>query len=392
MNDRERNLSILIVAVLVLGIGYYAYSVWSSALENAQSKLSKSKLQLEQRKRKLAELNRAKAAIEDAKARSLPDRQDIARSLYQTWLIESAQKCGIKDMNVNAVSSRQIRGFLHWHTFQLNGRADLAQASELLAQIQSRDWTHRVQRINLKPIARSRDLAISLNIEAVSTPGAKESERLPPEELTEETKEQIRTARESLLSRNFFSPENHTPELTFAPSLEVRRNESVSFDPKAVDRDPFDQLHFELVGDTRDAKIDAATGRLTWKSNATGEFPFKIKATDNGTPPLSAEKTLVVKVVEPPPGKAPFDSAKHSFLTAILETEGQRQIWIHVRTSGRTLKLKVGDNFNVGALSAKVESIEDDFAMMRQGAKRFRVARGDNLATAALKLEEVAAN
>ena len=58
-----------------------------------------------------------------------------------------------------------------------------------------------------------------------------------------------------------------------------------------------------------------------------------------------------------PPGPPPFDHAEHAYLTGVVETGGDLQAWIYVRTTGEVLRLKSGDSLSVGLLEGTVQSV-----------------------------------
>src|SRR6185295_1306096 len=97
------------------------------------------------------------------------------------------------------------------------------------------------------------------------------------------------------------------------------------------------------------------------------------------TPPKPA---VVERKVDPP--KPPvFDTAKHAVITAIIEVDHEPELWLSVRTTGKTLRLREGESFEVGALTGKVVRIGDREAEFETGGKRLLVALGDSLREAA---------
>jgi hypothetical protein len=70
----------------------------------------------------------------------------------------------------------------------------------------------------------------------------------------------------------------------------------------------------------------------------------------------------------PPPG---FNHAKFTILTAVLDIGGIREIWLHVRTTGETLKLHAGDQFEIGSIKGTVAQIGvSDFVFEADGKQR----------------------
>jgi hypothetical protein len=74
-----------------------------------------------------------------------------------------------------------------------------------------------------------------------------------------------------------------------------------------------------------------------------------------------------------------LDLARFMFVTAILEVDGRRQVWLFDRTSGRTWKLSDGESFHVGALSGQVKSVGPTEVIVDLDGQVRRLGHGDNL-------------
>ena len=66
----------------------------------------------------------------------------------------------------------------------------------------------------------------------------------------------------------------------------------------------------------------------------------------------------------PKPG---FDVAKQSIVTGITVTSGQRELWVTVRTEGRVLKLREGDEIALGSIKGIVSRIDASGAEIKTG-------------------------
>ena len=64
---------------------------------------------------------------------------------------------------------------------------------------------------------------------------------------------------------------------------------------------------------------------------------------------------------EPPPEKPKFDDASQTVLTALVQGGDEWTAWMNVRTRGKTLKLREGDQFEIGSVRAKVVSVRPKF-------------------------------
>jgi hypothetical protein len=95
----------------------------------------------------------------------------------------------------------------------------------------------------------------------------------------------------------------------------------VSFTATATDPDlPANTLTFSIdPGAPPGATIGAATGVFSWTPQSGGTFPFTIRVTDNGSPPLSDSETITIIVPlgnQPPVLNQPADMTVTAGLTA----------------------------------------------------------------------------
>jgi len=94
---------------------------------------------------------------------------------------------------------------------------------------------------------------------------------------------------------------NLPPVLQQPPGQSIKASATLSLTNHASDPDlPANTLSFSLPTAPTGAVIDPASGVLTWTpspSQGPGSYPFTIKVTDSGTPPLSDNKSFTVTVV-----------------------------------------------------------------------------------------------
>ena len=101
---------------------------------------------------------------------------------------------------------------------------------------------------------------------------------------------------------------------------------------------------------------------MRWTPTELGEYEFSYRVEDGGLPPKSASGIVKLAIVEAPPppateDKPAFDPATQATVSGITESNGQPAIWINVRTEGKVLKLREGDELSVGTIRGKVAKI-----------------------------------
>ncbi|MGV3556650.1 putative Ig domain-containing protein, partial [Larkinella arboricola] len=89
---------------------------------------------------------------------------------------------------------------------------------------------------------------------------------------------------------------NTAPVLTGIGSKTATVGQPLTFTAQATDSDvPAQTLTYSVSGATG-ASINASTGAFSWTPTTTGTFSLTIKATDNGSPALSAQEVISVTV------------------------------------------------------------------------------------------------
>ncbi len=98
-------------------------------------------------------------------------------------------------------------------------------------------------------------------------------------------------------------PPNQSPVLAAIPDRSLVAGQTISFTASASDPDlPAQPLSYNLQGGPPGASIDPAIGAFTWRpaqAQAPGNYSMTVMVSDNGTPPLSAQRSFNVQVSPP---------------------------------------------------------------------------------------------
>jgi hypothetical protein len=365
MTSRERILAIAVGALAVVVGGIFIYFWMSGALDLRRSQIVSLQKKLADQKRLVTQTTAAKAKIEAAKKRSLPPQKELARTLYQDWLFDRVHDAGIADPKVAHTTDVVERDLYTAFTFTISGKGTLPQVVGLLYELHSVDYLQRISRLSLRPLKDSKQLALSITLEAVSMQDAPQVSELaarPAKKLTLDSREDYVKI---IGDRNLFGPPNRAPTLTGLGTASAETGREVDITAQVSDPDKLDKSTFRLEkGDANDARLDPATGRFRWTPRRRGTYEFVISATDDGLPAMSKSERLVVTVSDPqaaPPvaRTLPFDEAKYTVLAGIVQKNGVGEIWLHVRprNENQLLKLGIGQQFEVGSIQGVVKSI-----------------------------------
>lgn len=370
MNSREKTLAGLIAAIALAAVVYFGWSKVDSAFQAKRELKDSLEKEIKGYEFTFAKDRRFNKTLKELQKRSLPTNDQVAKNEYFNWLLATAKNSGMLKVQVKPSSASRFGVDSYTpHKFTVDGFATLEQLVTFLHRFYSSDDLHRITYYNFKPNAESNDIRINLTVEAISLPGSPsratvgnlESDRLKYPELDQYV--------QTIVNRNLYAAANRPPEIDSLEEQIVEKGKflRVSVADKTSDPDKNDKLKYALVEGPDGARINEDSGELRWLAKLDpGEYKFSISATDSGFPPKSATKefTVAVKDPPPPPKKDPtprrpgFDEAKQAYLSAVVENDGEKQLWVHIRTSGKILKLNTGDEIKVGSVEGRLTDIQ----------------------------------
>ncbi len=387
MSERERILSILVGGLMLVGGLWWGFGKYRSAvrlrsneitrLQQEQQRLTEQQLQGEYANRQMGQYM----------ARSLPGKLELAQSKYQQWLIGIAEQNKIAGATIDSGTPRPISGLYQQLGFNVTGKTDIPNLLALLHAFYAKDYLHRIREITLRP-SKTGDFALDMNIDAIALMSAPDS--LPERALPSwRVDGDLAAYREPIMNRNFFAPPNQAPSYNGKPEIEAIVGRETPAPLTFKDTEGH-RMRYELVDGPKDlVSLNPDTGTLKIKSDQKEQFQIKVRATDEGYPARSTEQELLVKVVDPPPPPAPepekmkFDDATQTVLTALVQGREEWTAWMHVRTRDTTLRLRVGDQFEIGTLKGEVVEVTPRYVMLEIDGHRFSLKPAGNLSEAA---------
>ncbi len=392
MSQREKYLAIAVGGLLVAMLGFFAYSSWSKKITEAKTEQLNLETAIGDKEARVAAGLQAFQKLQEFRRRSLPADAEVARSQYKAWLLDLAEKqVKLDDPQVSSGSIGRKGDAYQRVTLGVSGEGTLEQLTDLLYRIYTTDFVHHVRSLDVQPIEDSRKLKIQLSLDALVVNGTEASDSLKPQPSALAEQKSLEYFLATILERNLFASANRPPEIVGGSTQRVTVGETMSVSLKAEDEDELDEVTFELgEGSAEGATVDSS-GRVRFRTGEVGTYEIIVVASDDGVPSKSSRKTITVvvserpKVVVTPDPPAPkpkpyFEDAEFAFVTAILEVNGQKQLWLNIRTSGETLKLGEGDEFEVKRLKGIVSRIgQKDIDVTAAGESR-RFELGENLA------------
>jgi len=179
MKQRERILASVVGAMLVIFVGNWLFqAMLQGPLDERRSRGERLRKDIE---KKEGQLRLARAAGEQLTAwqrQSLPTDLELARSLYQNWLLELVRVAGFAQPNVDSGETVGKKDIYQKLPFTVRGQGTLEQLTSFLYNFYRADHLHQVQRLSITPIPRSQQLELSMSIEALVLPDGERKDRL----------------------------------------------------------------------------------------------------------------------------------------------------------------------------------------------------------------------
>ena len=387
MNTLERQLALAVGGLGAVMALWFGWTYIDSAFRTRRQKIETLEREISNFQRQVMAGQAARRKIGEYETRSLPPDATLAKSLYQSWLLGQIEKAGFVTPQVRALSPQKEGDLYVKHIFDVSGKGTLPQVVDFLHAFYEADYLHRIVSLVLKPVKESKQLEVSLKIDAASmstAPTAKALHTLKSDRLALQSKQDYY---EKIVDRNLFGPANQPPRLSISGSKDVRINREAQLTAKGSDPDPLDKVRYKMIESSApDAKFSESSGQFSWTPRQLGKFKFVFEAIDDGFPSQPSKREEIVLNVTDPPAAAPppvgfrgFDAAKFTVLVGVTEVDGEGEIWLHNRTKGQMLKLRTGEEFEIGSIKGVVKEIgETDFTFESDGKLR-KLERGANL-------------
>jgi len=166
---RQYGLAAVLIAMVVYFGGEW---VWEHAIQGpidaAQQKTDKLQRAIQQREKAMAQARANARLLDKWASQSLPSDPEVARSLYQAWLMELVGDVEFVNPSVSSTQGSGRKGLYNIFNFSLRARGSLDQLRKFLFAFYETDLLHQIRSLNITPIARSQLLDLSITIEALA--------------------------------------------------------------------------------------------------------------------------------------------------------------------------------------------------------------------------------
>src|SRR6056297_2158367 len=380
MTQREKILSILIGSLIgIVGL-QWMFNKYRDAKLAKTNQIASLQEKSNDLNMKLLQGAMAERQMGEYRVRSLPGDPENAVAAYNSWLMEWVKEAGLVNPEVRVTGSTPNRELYRQYRFTVAGTASLPEAIELLHAFYLKDYMHRISGVTIKPDSKG-DLKLDMRIDALGL-NTVPADVPPPASESWRVDSSLVAYQEAILNRNFFEPPNKAPEFRGSPQVEaiVGSRSPATLQFEDAENHP---IRYEIAGKVPEfVELDGDSGTLQMEPKQTGEFEILVRAIDAGYPSRTTEQLVKVKVGDPPvvveeEPEPEFDHARQTVLTALLTGGDDWEAWMNVRTSGKTLKLREGDRFEIGTVKGKVVEVTPKFVVIEVDDRRFTLSPND---------------
>ncbi|MHB1034230.1 MAG: hypothetical protein ACYC0Y_06245 [Pirellulales bacterium] len=230
MPKREKLLAAIVGGVIAFLILSWGFSRVSGVFSQGWAKRTALKAEVEKNQASLIRGNRAAKRLADWELRSLPTNRDLARSLYQNWLLSLVDKVKLQSANVDSQPSVPRKGATFEKlAFTVRGSGTLEQLTQFLYDFYQAGHLHQLRRLEIEPGEGGKQLALTFTIEALVLPGADRKDKLTAQKATRSLPP-LAQYNEAIVKRNLFGP--------YVPPREPERVVDEPPPPKPKEFDP----------------------------------------------------------------------------------------------------------------------------------------------------------
>lgn len=166
--------------------------------------------EVEKKQAKVDGARKALTQLTEWEQRALPADAAHARSLYQNWLRQLADRAQFRQVNIDSGEPQIKRNAYTLFSFTIRARTSLVQLAKFFHEFYSAGHLQQLRRLDIKPVEKSPDVDVTVTIEALSLPGADRTDKLSQQPGT-----RLKSVNLSdygvIATRNLFAPPSSGP-------------------------------------------------------------------------------------------------------------------------------------------------------------------------------------
>ena len=179
MNKREKLLAGAILLLIAAWGAKSLYGRYQTALDDRRTKLQDATTRLSDVNLAAAQGRSAVEQMEAWQQRSLPANSEKARSLYKAWLLAKAKEAGLTVSDIKLAPRTSSSKAYDAIGYQVEASGSLSAVAAMLYEFYRSPQLQQITRLRLVRPPGAPHLQVSLDVEALSLPGAIATDRLP---------------------------------------------------------------------------------------------------------------------------------------------------------------------------------------------------------------------
>jgi len=219
LQPREKRLA-LIVAVLASLLGsWFVITGVGTAFETRRKQITALTLDVQKKRMQVGRAEQIVDAFKEWETRSLPRDREIARSLYQNWLVTSLDGARLGKVQVEPGRMTPVRDVFVKLPYSVRAEGSLEQVMKWLAEFYQADHLHAVRDLSLQPSRDGRTLQVAAVVEAIVLPDTARRDKLVETTGSRLTEAEADAAVKAVVGRNFFAA--YVPPVPPRPQVRV---------------------------------------------------------------------------------------------------------------------------------------------------------------------------
>ncbi len=180
MKPRERMLAIGVAALVGLLLLNFAYQQIASAFTQRHGMKSDLEKKIDEKQRTIDAGRRADKLLVGWRHRSLPSDKEMARSLYNQWLLNIVDRVNFESAKVDYIPTLGRNNAYDKYSFRIEGGGDISlkQLVHFLYEFYSTNQLQQIRQLSVKPKADGKQVDLKIVVEALQIPGADRADKL----------------------------------------------------------------------------------------------------------------------------------------------------------------------------------------------------------------------
>src|SRR3972149_2544712 len=205
LKKREKILALAVGGLLVLAVAYWIWPAQGGSLADLREKRDELAEDLINKKNRAQRAKKAAERLTQWQSRALPAAPETARSLYQNWLRELVDRVAFRNTKINAMEGQSRRGVYTLLAFDVQCQGSLEQLTRFLYEFYGADHMHKIRSLNIKPLENTRELDLTIVVEAMSLPGSTQKDKLSTEPGKRLKLASLEDYKKTIVDRNLFA-------------------------------------------------------------------------------------------------------------------------------------------------------------------------------------------